>query len=92
MPPPVGFPQPTSSSVSKKKKKEEEDNTTAREVSADGTVSEQLFPPGKVADLQKVIEGAGEPFFVGKVWMFKGGFKSYFLFLQVKRGSKFRFF
>ena len=44
----------------------DDDDFDDREISSDGTIAEQLFPPGRIADLDKAIAVSAEKSFIGK--------------------------
>jgi len=45
----------------------EDDDDDDRQISSDGTIAEQLFPPGRIADLDKAITLSVENSFIGKL-------------------------
>jgi hypothetical protein len=45
----------------------EEQDFAARQVSSDGTIEEQLFPPGRVADLEKTIATTLDKGLIGNI-------------------------
>jgi hypothetical protein len=45
----------------------EDDDDDDRQISSDGTIAEQLFPPGRIADLDKAITLSVENNFIGKL-------------------------
>ena len=48
----------------------EEQDFAARQLSSDGTIEEQLFPPGRVADLEKTIATTPDKGLIGKIFIY----------------------